>query len=184
MVDELVRRTAALPGFDTDKAQKSVSIVLTKIDKHMPTDLSASFFAAVSGSKNLVENLDDTPDALPGGLGGMVMSALGNLLGDHGNILIETYAELEREGVTLDEARSFGVTFAEYAQERAGKELVDEMVLAAPGLSDALAEHIQGLNFTSRVHGLLDSPPSEQPRSVFHAQEPSGVSKLTSRATA
>lgn len=184
MVDELVRRTAALPGFDPDKAQKSVSIVLTKINKHMPADLSASFFAAVPGAHGMVEQVDDAPDTLPGGLGGMVMSALGNLLGDHGNILIETYAELEREGVTLNEARAFGVTFAEYAHERAGKELVGEMVQAAPGLGDALAEHIETLDFSSKVHGLLDSLPSQPSRSPFVTREQSGLSKLTSRATA
>jgi hypothetical protein len=183
MVDELVRRTAALPGFDADKAQKSVSIVLTKINKHIPNDLSASFFAAIPGSSRLVAQPDDIHGALPGGLGGMVMSALGNLLGDDGNILIETYAELEREGVSLDEARAFGMTFAEFAHERAGKQLVGEMVMAAPGLSDTLAQHIETLDFSSKVHGLLDSLPS-QPSRARTLHEASASSKLISRATA
>lgn len=184
MVDELVRRTAALPGFDADKAQRSVSIVLTKINTHMPSGLSASFFAAMPGSDRLLSELDSVPNGLPGGLGGMVMSALGNLLGDHGNILIETYAELEREGVSLNEARAFGVTFAEFAHERAGKKLVGEMVQAAPGLSDALAEHIENLDFSATMHGLLDALPSEPARSKSQRLEETGLSRLTSRATA
>jgi hypothetical protein len=184
MVDELVRRTAALPGFDADKAQRSVSIVLTKINTHMPSGLSASFFAAIPGSDLLVDEFDFAPNALPGGLGGMVMSALGNLLGDHGNILIETYAELEREGVSLTEARAFGVTFAEYAHERAGKELLGEMVQAAPGLGDALAEHIENLDFSSTMHGLLDTLPSQLAPGKILLREEEGASRLTSRAIA
>jgi hypothetical protein len=184
MVDELVRRTAALPGFDTDKAQKSVSIVLTKINKYMPAELSASFFAVAHGSKGLVEDVEDASNALPGGLGGMVMSALGNLLGDQGNILIETYAELEREGVTFNEARAFGVTFAEYAHERAGKELVSEMIRAAPGLSDALAEHLKALDFSSTAHAFLKSASSQPSRSQNPPQKRARQSLLTSRAIA
>lgn len=120
-MDELIQRLVASVGVDQATAEKALGIILDFLAKEGPADKVQTLLAALPGSEALIAAAreGDGGGGLFGGMGGVMavgsrMMAAGLDMGQIQGITRETIA---------------------YAREKAGEDVVGEIVGAIPGLS-------------------------------------------------
>ena len=119
-MDELIQRLVANIGVDQATAEKSLGIILDFLSKEGPADKVQTLLAAMPGSEALIAAArEGDGGGLFGGMGGVMavgsrMMAVGLGMGQIQGITRETIA---------------------YAREKAGEDVVGEIVGAIPGLS-------------------------------------------------
>ena len=124
-MEELIAGIAEKVGIDVEIARKSVAIILNFINKDGPSDLVEQVLDVMPGSREIMEAGGD-------GDGGLLGGMLGNM-GAMGALTQLTSAGLDMGQVT-------GVTreLIAYAKERAGEDIVDEIVDSIPGLNQVV----------------------------------------------
>ena len=122
-MDELVSRITASVGVDEDIARQAVGIILSFLQKEGDGEKVAVLLERIPGAKELVADTPDTGDAA-GGLGGLMGGGAMAVL----NAL---------QGIGLGMGQIQGVTqeTVAFARERAGDDVVDDIVASIPGLS-------------------------------------------------
>ena len=127
-MEELVARVASQFGMTEGKTRGAIGVLLKLIETHAaPQDVSL-LLDKLTGAQAL---LDQAKQAKPSG-GGLFSSIAGALGGGGG--LMETAAELQKQGVGLSQMRPFITAFAEQAEEKAGSDLVRRIASSIPGL--------------------------------------------------
>ena len=120
-MDELIARTVAATGLDTETATKAVGLVLAFLDKEGPTEEVGEIVAAVPGAADLIatsrQSSGGTFAMLPGGG------------------LMQLAGELTGLGLGMDQMRAVGHEIFGFAREKVGDDKVGAVVGAIPGLA-------------------------------------------------
>jgi hypothetical protein len=124
-MEELIGRIAADAGVEPGIAKKAVGMILLFLQKEGPKDEIASLFAAVPGAAEAADAAanESGADAFTGAMGGGLMGLASQLTG---------------LGLGMGEMQTFGREVFAYVREKAGDELVGEIVSAIPGLGQFL----------------------------------------------
>ncbi|MCA1298405.1 DUF2267 domain-containing protein [Stappia indica] len=128
-MDELISRIASAVGVSEDVAGQAVKIILNFLNSDGPKEQVARLMAALPGAEGLLDEAGSSGGGLLGSLGGMMGGGMGAM------------AALNKlTNVGLDMGQVQGVTreLVSFAREKAGPELVDEVVDAIPGLGQIL----------------------------------------------
>ena len=123
-MDQLIANIAEKVDIDVELARKAVSIILTFLNKDGPQDLVQQVMDAMPGASELVAE-DNGGGGLLGGLVGS-MGAMGAL------------NKLTSAGLDMGQVTGVTREVIAYAKERAGEDVVDEIVGSIPGLSQVL----------------------------------------------
>lgn len=129
-MEDLIKRIVEKTGIDEELAEQSVGIILRFLNKDGPSELVGQVIDAIPGARALVESEGERKGGggLLGGLAGMVggMGAMGAL------------NELTNAGLDMSQVQSVTKEVVAFAKEKAGDDLVDEIIGAIPGLSQVV----------------------------------------------
>lgn len=125
-MEELIGRIAANVGIDEGLARNAVGIILNFLNKEAPADKMQTLLAAIPGAGDMVESSGESS----GGLGGM----LGGMMGGMGGAMA-AMNELTSAGLDMGQVQSVTREVVGYAKEKAGDDIVDQIVGNIPGLS-------------------------------------------------
>jgi predicted lipid-binding transport protein (Tim44 family) len=131
-MEELIQRVAAAAGIAPDKAQTAIGMILAFLKKDGPTEEMDVLLAELPGASEAAANA-----AAPSGSGGFFGSLMG-ALGNSGGIM-GLAGQLTGLGLSMDEIQATGKEVFVFAQEKLGREKVEQIAAAIPGLSQLLA---------------------------------------------
>jgi hypothetical protein len=122
-MEELIGRIVGKIGTDESTARKAVSIILSFLYREGDREKVAALVKSIPGAESFINADDPDSAATLGGLGGLMgggaMAALGEL-----------------QGLGLGMGQIQGVTkeTVDFARERAGDDIVNDIVASIPGL--------------------------------------------------
>jgi hypothetical protein len=124
-MEDLIDRIAADAGVEPGIAKKAVGMILLFLRKEGPKDEIHALFAAVPGAAEAADAAanENGAGAITGAMGGGLMGLASQLTG---------------LGLGMGEMQIFGREVFAYMREKAGDELVGEIVSAIPGLGQFL----------------------------------------------
>ena len=124
-MEQFIDRVAADAGVEPAIAKKAVGLILLFLRKEGPKDEIDTLFAAVPGAAEAADEAADENDAgaFTGAMGGGLMGLAGQLTG---------------LGLGMGEMQTFGREVFAYVREKAGDEVVGDIVSAIPGLRQFL----------------------------------------------
>ncbi len=126
-MEELVNRITSAAGIDEEVAKNAVGIILGFLDKQAPKEKMQMIFDALPGVEDLVTaRAANGGGGLLGGLGGMMGGGMGAMA---------ALNELTKAGLDMGGVQSVVKELVSCAREKAGDEVVDEVVSKIPGLS-------------------------------------------------
>ena len=130
-MDELIARIVASVGIDEDIARNAVGIILKFLDKDGPSEQAGALIDALPGARQLLEAASQSDDS-----GGGLMGGLGNMLGGLGGGMgaMAALNELTSAGLDMDQVKGVTSEVVGFAREKAGADLVDEVISSIPGL--------------------------------------------------
>ncbi len=127
-MDELIQRIMAAAGIEEDVAKNAIGIILGFLNKEGPEDKMQLIFDALPGAKDLVDARAEA------GSSGGFLSGLGSMMGG-GMGAMAALNELTNAGLDMDGVQSVVKELVSYAKEKAGDDVVNEVVSQIPGLS-------------------------------------------------
>ncbi|WP_018239097.1 DUF2780 domain-containing protein [Ensifer sp. BR816] len=127
-MSELVTRVAENVGIDAATAEKAVGMILGFLQREAAEGPVARMIEAIPGATELVAQYNGE-GSNGGGLLGGLMSAIG------GGGVMALGQQLMSQGLGMGEITGLARETIAYAKERAGEEVVDEVVASVPGLS-------------------------------------------------
>ncbi|EFO29006.1 conserved hypothetical protein [Roseibium sp. TrichSKD4] len=131
-MEELISRIANAAGVDPELAQKAVGIILDFLNKEGPADQMQQVMAALPGASDL---LAERAGAEAGG--GGLLGAIGGMMGGGGGAMA-ALGELTSSGLSMGEVQSVTKELVSYAKEKAGDDVVDDVISNIPGLSQII----------------------------------------------
>ncbi|MCA1489665.1 DUF2780 domain-containing protein [Sinorhizobium alkalisoli] len=126
-MSELVTRVADNVGIDPATAEKAVGMILGFLQREAADGPVARMIEAIPGAPELVAQYSG--EGGNGGLLGGLMSAMG------GGGVMALGQQLMSQGLGMGEITALAKETIAYAKEKAGDEVVDEVVASVPGLS-------------------------------------------------
>ncbi len=132
-MEELISRITSAMGIDEGLAAKAVGIILNLLQSAGPEDKVAQLFKAIPGA---VEAAGAAGGDSGGGLGGMMGSLGGMMGGSMGGAMgaMSALNELKEAGLSTDQVQGLGAEVLGFAREKAGEDLVGDIVSQIPGL--------------------------------------------------
>ncbi|PVB61037.1 DUF2780 domain-containing protein [Labrenzia sp. 011] len=127
-MEELVNRIMTAAGIDEDVAKNAIGIILGFLNKEGPDDKMQLIFDALPGAAELVSAREQQ------GSGGGLLGGLGNMMGG-GMGAMAALNELTNAGLDMNGVQSVVKELVSYAKEKAGEDVVDEVISQIPGLS-------------------------------------------------
>lgn len=132
-MDQLVARISANVGIDEATASRAVSIVLHFLRTEAPPAVIDKIVAAMPGAEALLDEAA-APQA-----GGGIMSSIGGMLGGlvgggMGGIMA-AFTMLSEAGLDMDQVQGVTREVIAFSREKAGDDLVDEVLGSIPGLA-------------------------------------------------
>ena len=121
-MEDLISRIVNNVGIDESLAKSAISIILNFLAKDGPSDLVAQVTEAMPGAKEL---MDEGSEQDNGGL-------LGGLMGGMG--AMGALNQLTSAGLDMSQVQGVTKEVVGYAKEKAGEDIVDEVINAIPGL--------------------------------------------------
>ncbi len=136
-MQDLIASLAAEFGLTQQKARGALGVLLKLIEQHADPQDVERLLSALPGAEQL---LTEVKQAEPkrGGLlrsSGGLMGSLAGKLGSRAS-LMATAAELQKQGVGLNQIRGFLTAFAEHAEAKVGRDVVERIASAIPGLDE------------------------------------------------
>lgn len=128
-MDELIARVSAALGVDAAVARTAIGQVLAFLQKELPDGPVGEFFDKVAGAREAADEAAAAGDASGAG------SLLGGLLGSG---LMGLAAKLNGLGLDMGQIQKLGHEILGYAETVVGKEKVQQIASAIPGLSQFL----------------------------------------------
>ncbi|HXV31408.1 MAG TPA: DUF2780 domain-containing protein [Sinorhizobium sp.] len=126
-MSELVTRVAENVGIEPATAEKAVGMILGFLQREAADGPVARMIEAIPGAAELVAEYNGE-GSNGGGLLGGLMSAMGG-----GAMALGQ--QLMSEGLSMGEITALAKETIAYAKEKAGDDVVDEVVASVPGLS-------------------------------------------------
>ncbi|MEO0978316.1 MAG: DUF2780 domain-containing protein [Pseudomonadota bacterium] len=130
-MEELINRIMAAAGIDQELATNAVGIILSFLKKEGPEDKMQLIFDALPGAADLVNARESA------GSGGGLLSGLGNMMGGSMGAM-GALSELNSAGLDMGGVQSVVKELVSYAKEKAGDDVVDEVISQIPGLNQVV----------------------------------------------
>ncbi|WP_026612802.1 hypothetical protein [Ensifer aridi] len=127
-MSELVTRVAENVGLEPATAEKAVGMILGFLQREAAEGPVARMIEAIPGAPELVAQYNGDGSNGSGILGGL-MSAIG------GGGVMALGQQLMSQGLGMGEITALAKETIAFAKEKAGDEVVDEVVASVPGLS-------------------------------------------------
>ncbi len=127
-MNELITRLSEKVGIDPALAEKAVGMMLGFLQREAADGPVARMIESIPGASDLVARYNGEGTGGGGLLGGL-MSAIG------GGGVMGLGQQLMSEGLGMGEITSLARETIGFAREKAGDEVVDEVVASVPGLS-------------------------------------------------
>ena len=127
-MNELVTRVAENVGIEPATAEKAVGMILGFLQREAADGPVARMIEAIPGASELIAQYNGEGSGGGGLLGGL-MSAIG------GGGVMALGQQLMSPGLGMGEITSLAKETIAFAKEKAGDEVVDEVVASVPGLS-------------------------------------------------
>jgi hypothetical protein len=127
-MNELVPRVAENVGIEPATAEKAVGMILGFLQREAADGPVAQMIEAIPGASELIAQYNGEGTGGGGLLGGL-MSAIG------GGGVMALGQQLMSQGLGMGEITSLAKETIAFAKEKAGDEVVDEVVASVPGLS-------------------------------------------------
>jgi hypothetical protein len=122
-MDELIARITGNAGIDESTARKAVGIILSFLYRQGDRDKVVALVERIPGAENYVSSDDPDSSASLGGLGGLMGGGAMAVLG-----------ELQALGLGMGQIQGVTQETVNFARERAGDEIVSDIVASIPGL--------------------------------------------------
>ena len=129
-MNELVTRVAENVGIDPATAEKAIGMMLGFLQREAADGPVAKMIEAIPGAEALVAQYNGEGTGGGGGLLGGLLNAVGA-----GGGVKALGQQLMSQGLGMAEITSLAKETIGYAKEKAGAEVVDEVVASVPGLS-------------------------------------------------
>ncbi|MBP1870462.1 hypothetical protein LPJGGPFB_01381 [Ensifer adhaerens] len=127
-MNELVTRVAENVGLEPATAEKAVGMILGFLQREAADGPVAQMIASIPGATDLIAQYNGEGKGGGGLLGGL-MSAIG------GGGVMALGQQLMSQGLGMGEITSLAKETIAFAKEKAGADVVDEVVASVPGLS-------------------------------------------------
>jgi hypothetical protein len=121
-MDDLISRIANAAGIEPALAEQALGAVLHFLQQELPAETLSKLSAVLPGADTVVSQATGS-----GGLLDMVTSMMGGGIGALGS-------QLMGMGLGLDQMQSLGHELFSFTAEKAGPEVVAEILEAVPGL--------------------------------------------------
>lgn len=128
-MNELVTRVAENVGIDPATAEKAIGMMLGFLQREAADGPVAQMIEAIPGASEMVAKFNGEGSGGGGLLGGL-LSAVGA-----GGGVMALGQQLMSEGLGMGEITALAKETIGYAKEKAGDDVVDEVVASVPGLS-------------------------------------------------
>ena len=122
-MDELIRRITDKVGVEESVARDAVRVILSFLYEEGDRDKVVALAASIPGANAFIEEGDATAAETLGGLGGLMGGGAMAVLG-----------KLQALGLGMGEIQGVTKETVDYAREKAGAGLVDDIVRSIPGL--------------------------------------------------
>lgn len=129
-MNELVTRVAKNVGIDPATAEKAIGMMLGFLQREAADGPVAKMIEAIPGADALVAQYNGAGSGGGGGLLGGLLSAVGA-----GGGVMALGQQLMAQGLGMGEITALAKETIGYAKEKAGPDVVDEVVASVPGLS-------------------------------------------------
>jgi len=123
-MEELIGRIATNVGIDDSRARDAVRIILSFLYQQGDREKVVELVRKIPGAAEYVEETDDDSSAMLGGLGGLMGGGAMAVLG-----------KLQSVGLGMGEIQGVTRETVTFARERAGEDIVNDIVGSIPGLS-------------------------------------------------
>lgn len=127
-MNELVTRVAENVGLEPATAEKAVGMILGFLQREAADGPVAQMIESIPGASDLIAQYNGEGKGGGGLLGGL-MSAIG------GGGVMALGQQLMSQGLGMGEITSLAKETIAFAKEKAGADVVDEVVASVPGLS-------------------------------------------------
>jgi hypothetical protein len=127
-MEELVSRIAAKAGVDETIAQDGLGIILGFLNKEAPAEKMQMVLDALPGASDLLAARAGVSS------GGGLLGGLGSMMGGTAGAMA-ALSELNKAGLGMGEIQGLVTELVTYAKEKAGDDVVDEVIAKIPGLS-------------------------------------------------
>ncbi len=125
-MDELIGRIVNNAGISKDLAKTAVGIILNFLNRDGPADKVSELISALPGAQALLESHGE------GGSSGL-LGGISDMMGGGGGAMA-AFSELTNAGLGMGEVQTVTKEVVGFAREKAGAELVDEVISSIPGL--------------------------------------------------
>ena len=129
-MNELITRVADNVGIDPATAEKAIGMMLGFLQREAADGPVAKMIEAIPGASEMVAKFNGADSGGGGGLLGGLLSAVGA-----GGGVMALGQQLMSEGLGMGEITALAKETIGYAKEKAGADVVDEVVASVPGLS-------------------------------------------------
>lgn len=123
-MDELVNRIVAKVGVDADTAREAVRIILSFLFQQGDREKVTALAKQIPGAEKYMEATEDDSASLLGGLGGLMGGGAMAVLG-----------KLQAAGLGMGQIQAVTKETVDFAREKAGDDIVNDIVGSIPGLS-------------------------------------------------
>ncbi len=128
-MEELIQRIVASVGIDEETAQTAISTIMNLLNNEGDSDLMSQITGAIPGAEEYISG--DGEGGGAGGLLGGIMSAVGGSTGG----ALAALGSLKASGVGMGEAQGIASELVSFAREKAGDDVVDQLLESVPGVS-------------------------------------------------
>ncbi len=140
MIEELVKRVVTSVGIPESMAQTAVGLILGLFKDHGPQDKVSGLLDALPGASELIDKAqsDSAESESGGGLMGGLMGAAGGLMGGGAGGLLQMVSQMQSAGLDTEQAKSVGNEVMNFAKEKAGDDVVNDIIGSIPGLKELM----------------------------------------------
>lgn len=125
-MEELIGRIVSNVGIDEELANTAVGMILGFLQNEGPEDKVGALMEALPGAQDML--------AAASGGGGGLMGAIGGMMGGGGGGAMALMGQLTGAGLGMGDVQGVATEVIGFAKEKAGEELVTEVVGSIPGL--------------------------------------------------
>jgi hypothetical protein len=124
-MDELIARVTQKTGLEASVARKAIGLILAYLQKEGPATEVNRLIAALPGADEAIRNAE-------GGTGG---GGVMGMMGAMGGGVMALGGQLMGAGVSMGQMQPLGKELFAYGREKAGEDVMGQIVGAIPGLS-------------------------------------------------
>ena len=135
-MDELIQKLAAQFGIDATAARNAVATILAMLKQEGGDEAFNKIADSIPGAAEAADSAPAPEEA--GGAAGLIGSVLGMLGGKSGGQGASLVGALQALGLNPDQLAGFAKTVLGFIKDKAGQEVVDQLLAKVPVLKSLL----------------------------------------------